>query len=137
MGHILYRPLSWVLSAELADSILGDLEELRARRARTSGVAATVWFWRSALGLLVYAVTARLRVGVGGALSSGGGSRGVGADLRDAVRGLRRRPSFTCASILLLALGIGANTAIFSIVHGVVLKPLPYAEPAELVYLWG
>jgi predicted permease len=55
------------------------------------------------------------------------------SDLRFAVRGIRRRPTFAAAVILTLALGIGANTAIFAIVHGVLLKPLAYPHAEELV----
>ena len=137
MGHILYRPLSWLTTPELADAILGDLAELRARKGIGSSYAASFRFWRAALGILVYAVGQRLRQGMGALLSSSGGSRGAGSDLREAIRTLRRRPSFTLAAILLLALGIGGNTAVFSIVHGVVLRPLPYTDPDRLVYLWG
>jgi len=57
-------------------------------------------------------------------------------DLRYGLRGLVRAPGFTVAAVLALALGIGATTAIFSIVDTVVLKPLPYADPARLVTLW-
>src|SRR5262245_25723603 len=53
--------------------------------------------------------------------------------LKSALRQLRAHPTFSALVILLLALGIGANTAIFGVVHAVLLKPLPYPEPGELV----
>jgi putative ABC transport system permease protein len=56
-------------------------------------------------------------------------------DLRLAIRGLLRAPAFAAVTILTLALGIGANTAIFSIVNGVILRPLPYPKPEQLMYL--
>ena len=58
-------------------------------------------------------------------------------DLRYSLRLLLKSPAFTAVAIISIALGIGANTTVFSVINAVLLKSLPYKDPASLILVWG
>src|SRR5205085_3049801 len=57
-------------------------------------------------------------------------------DVRFALRTMAKKPGFTVVAVIIMALGIGANTAIFSLVRAVLLRPLPFANPDQMVMVW-
>jgi putative ABC transport system permease protein len=124
------------LSAEWRDFVVGDLEEEFARRRGDSAVAAHAWFWWQTMRCLAAPPPVRPNPLVGGSPQGDSRMRTLVADLRYAFRVMSRTPSFAVAVVSVLALGIGANTTIFSIVNAVLLRPLPFEEPERLVRIF-
>ena len=132
------RLLEWRLQPDERDELVGDLDEQFRQRAAAGGAgAAGRWYWIQTMALLWgffvhrrdLISTAHQRTRAGWML------RGVGHDWRDAVRGLRHSPGFALVAILTIAFAIGLSTAVFSLVHGILLQPLPYEHADRLVRL--
>ena len=121
----------WLLTRRLSnawrDFVIGDLEEEYQTRRLRSPLAARSWFWRQTVRCLMAPppvhYTPVAAASISRRLASCSHSL---ADLRYAARVIRRAPSFAVAVISVLAIGIGANTALFSIVNAVLLRPLPF-----------
>jgi putative ABC transport system permease protein len=124
-----------VLPAERHETVSGDLEELLDDdlRLRASPWRAWLWYWRQVLSLACWQL--RRPSPLRPPLQSSHGDRmhGFTHDLRYALRALLKAPAFSLVAIATLALGIGANTAMFTLVNGLMLKPLPFARPDELM----
>ena len=111
---------------------LGDLrEDYDRQRAARGKWRAEMWLLRETLSLIV-AYRAERRTGA----RPGSMAERLWRDVRDAARGLGRTPGFSGVALLTLALGIGSTTATFTVVYGVLLKPLPFHEPERLVALY-
>ncbi len=134
------RAALWLLrrtlpGGEAGDTMVGDLIE--AWTDRGGSRAASRWFWRQAL-LLSARYGGRRDRRVRHTSTSPGRAMGfdhLRHDIRYAIRSYAKAPSFTIAVLATLALGIGASTAIFSMVNGILLQPLPLRDPDRLVYI--
>jgi predicted permease len=115
--------LQRLLPRDAADAAIGDLnEEYTGRR---------LWYWAQALSLI-----SGYRSRYQDKSEQQPGTDTMQQDIRYALRSLARSRGYTAMAIAVLALGIGATSAIFSFVDGVLLKPLPYREPERLVQVW-
>jgi predicted permease len=132
----LLRLLETRLSPHLFDSVAGDLEERWNADKKRSRLFALVRVLRVAAAVLWHARRER-RAGVA-VPTAKGDSLGCEAiqDLRFACRLSVRQPWFTAAAVITLALGIGATTAIFSVVNAWLLEPLPFRDPSRIVVIW-
>jgi predicted permease len=132
------RLLLWRLLPDERDELVGDLDEQFVRRAAADGPrSAGRWYWRQTLAL-TWGFFVHRRDAVSTAHERRRGFwmlSGVAHDCRDATRSLRSSPGFVTVALLTLAFGIGLSTAVFSFVHGVLLKPLPYPDADRLVRL--
>jgi putative ABC transport system permease protein len=119
---------------DVADYFTTRSREIRARR----GLVGVVLFWLRGVGDVVRAAAAERREeravkGSAGGIVAGGRGFDLGSDVRLALRSLRRTPGFTLAVLLTLALGIGATTAMFSVLDVALGRALPFRDPEQLV----
>ncbi len=137
----MYRLLLHALPRSFRDRFGSEMEQLyRDRLAEAEGLLGR-WLirldaWRDVLwhGLVERATAVQ---GLLDSMRGGAVMDGWIQDLRYGVRTLSRRPGFTATAVLTLALGIGATVSIFSVVHAVLLSPLPYPDSDRLVVLWA
>ncbi len=143
MGHSIRRPprlattlLTWLVPHDECEFVLGDLVEQYNARARSSPLAALSWYWGQVLrSCVTFRLTRRHKPKLENTESQNMG-RAILSDVRYAIRSLRRAPGFSLIAILTLAIGIGANTAIFSVVDAVVLRRLPFENPHQLMRVY-
>lgn len=129
----------------LVDDVVGDLTEGYGRRLAEAGpLRARLWFLHQVVGTLVVLNTRYRRTSVLRGERDGDGNGtwstvmiSIAQEVRFAVRTLRKAPGFTAVAVATLALGIGVTSAIFAVVNAVLLTPLPYERPQELVVVGG
>ena len=137
LDKILALTLALLTDRTLAESVVGDLAQERHRRARTSPIGARVWFAGAAAAIVMRTATFRLYAFVTDLWIRGLGASGIAGEARQALRALRRTPVASGVIVATLALGIGVNTAVYSVVYGVLFQPLPFADPDRVVVFEG
>jgi len=117
---------------EVYETDATELFRDRLREARESGAGAVTGLWcRTIPGVLFNGALERV-----GRLGQRDGAPDRGVTARNAIRSLVRAPGLSVTVVLTLGVGIGANVALYSVLRGVLLKPLPYPEAERLVHLW-
>ena len=133
------RLTGWIAPADLRQALFDDLDEAFVEERRRRGPAgASMWYWRQILAGLLPLIRLRARRALAGLTPRPRITimHAVLADVRYAIRLLVKAPGFTLPAIVTLALGIGANTAIFTVAWRLILQPLPYPSPDRLVQIW-
>jgi putative ABC transport system permease protein len=116
--------------------LLGDLEESAARAPRGADARVMRRSWaREVTGALKLRVGPRRKVPRSAMRKGDTMLQELARDVRFGLRMMARSPGFTIVALITMAVGIGANTALFSVVNGVLLRPLPYPEAERIVYL--
>jgi hypothetical protein len=149
LARQLVRILLRLYPAPFRERYADDMEEAFADRwyAAVSAHARALLLVRSIANLLLSAAAERRRSSFNGSIAAAPVSDGAGGtggfvasllqDARYALRSLRAQPGFSFLLIATLAVGIGAIAAVFSVVDGVLLEPLPFPESDRLVAVWG
>ncbi len=142
--------ISWMVDDRDVSEILGDFYETYSQRKSDKGVlSARLWYWRQTLRLGVTLVPRRLRLSRRiqsqrqKSVASSPNIRttrestimSFAQDVRSALREVRRDLRFYAFAALIIGLGIGANTAVFSVMSPLLLRPLPFEDPEELVWV--
>ncbi len=143
------RVARWLLSLSIRDAaaregVLGDLEEELHGLSAQGLKPLRLWAWAVLASLALATRFATPNAGLPVAVQEPTRRRNAGRpkvddikrDAKYAVRQLARSPGFTVAALLTLSLGIGGTTVAFSLVNGILLRPLPYPDPDRLVTLW-
>ena len=119
------------------EAALGDLDErYRHRVVRDGRAAAARWYVRQIAGFILRVPISRRRARARTFAGAGISTAGWSSDLRNAARVIVQQRGFSSATVVVLGLAVGAVTAVFSVINGVLIRPLPFAAPDALVMIW-